>query len=202
MLSTTLTNNRIINGAVVKYKTEGNVLTLQIEGNHLIALNTYCKINITGLDIVNDYQSLNNGYILTDIFNGIKTFYAINDTLLETTINVKNYHNSVATQVISGTPIVTTANESWAINVSNITKFNFQLIESNIVNFNTAKIEITPFKENGTEMISDVYDDGSGVNYSLHEQKLDFKNYDYFVLSLKDSPSSATNIPIIITHIL
>ena len=202
MLSTTLTNNRIINGAVVKYKTEGNVLTLQIEGNHLIALDTYCKINITGLIVVNDYQSLNNGYILTDIFNGIKTFYAINNTLLETTINIKNYHNSVATQVVGGTPVVTTANESWAINVSNITKFNFQLIQSNIVNFNTAKIEITPFKENGTEMISDVYDDGSGVNYSLHEQKLDFINYDYFVLSLKDSPSSATNIPIIITEIL
>ncbi len=41
MLSTTLTNNRVINGAVVRYKTEGNVLTLQIEGNHLIAIGTY-----------------------------------------------------------------------------------------------------------------------------------------------------------------
>lgn len=195
MLSTTLTNNRIINGAVVKYKTEGNVLTLQIEGNHLIALDTYCKINITGLIVVNDGDN-------NDIFNGTKIFQAISNTILEATIILSSVYNNVNLQVVSGTPVVTTANQSWIINVSNITKFNFQLIESNIVNFNTAKIEITPFKENGTEMISDVYDDGSGVNYSLHEQKLDFKNYDYFVLSLKDSPSSATNIPIIITEIL
>lgn len=195
MLSTTLTNNRIINGAVVKYKTEGKILTIQIEGNHLIALNTYCKINITGLIVVNDGDN-------NDIFNGTKIFKAISNTILEATVILSSVYNNVNLQVVGGTPVVTTANASWIINVSNVTKFNFQLIESNIVNFNTAKIEITPFKENGTEMISDIYDDGSGVNYSLHEQKLDFKNYDYFVLSLKDSPSSATNIPIIITEIL
>jgi hypothetical protein len=45
MLSTTLTNNKVVNGAVVKYKTEGKILTLQIEGNHLIALNTYKFFN-------------------------------------------------------------------------------------------------------------------------------------------------------------
>ncbi len=195
MLSTTLTNNRIINGAVVKYKTEGKILTIQIEGNHLIALDTYCKINITGLIVVNNGDN-------NDIFNGTKIFEAISNTILEATVILSSVYNNVNLQVVGGTPVVTTANESWIINVSNITKFNFQLINSIIVNFNTAKIEIIPFKENGTEMISDVYDDGSGVNYSLHEQNLDFKNYDYFVLSLKDSPSSATNIPIIITEIL
>ena len=195
MLSTTLTNNRVINGAVVKYKTEGNVLTLQIEGNHLIALDTYCKINIAGLVVVNDGANL-------DIFNGTKIFEAVSNTILEATIILLVVYDNVNLQVVSGTPVVTTANSSWIINVPNITRFNFQLIKSNIVNFNTAKIEITPFKENGTEMISDIYDEGGGANYSLHEQNLEFNNYDYFVLSLKDSPSSATNIPIIITHIL
>ena len=202
MLSTTLTNNRIINGAVVKYKTEGNVLTLQIEGNHLIALDTYCKINITGLNIVNDYQSLNTGYILTDIFNGIKTFYAINDTLLETTINVKNYHNSVATQVISGTPVVTTANNSWIINCNQIKEFNFKLINSNIVNFNSASIEIVATTSNGTITIGDEYNDGTGSLFSLHEKYLEFYKYQTFALQLKNSPNSATNIPIIIEPVL
>lgn len=203
MLSTTLTNNRVINGAVVRYKIENNYyLTIQIEANHLIALDTYCKINITGLNIVNDFKDYNSGNVLTDIFNGTKAFKAISNTILEAVINIGYYYSPVFFEVISGTPVVTTANPSWIINVSNATRFNFQLIKSNIVNFNTAKIEIIPFKNNGTEMISDVYDDGSGANYSLHEQNLDFTTYDYFTLSLKDSPSSATNIPIIITHIL
>ena len=198
MLSTTLTNNRIINGAIVKYKTEGNVLTLQIEGNHLIALDTYCKINITGLNIVNDYQSLNTGYILTDIFNGIKTFYAINDTLLETTINVKNYHNSVATQVISGTPVVTTANESWAINVSNAKKYNFKLINSVIENFNGALIEVFATKSNGLIGDSDYYNNGTNGIRSLHETYLNFIGYQTATFKLYNSANSSTNIPIII----
>jgi len=198
MLSTTLTNNRVINGAVVKYKTEGNVLTLQIEGNHLIALNTYCKINITGLNIVNDYQSLNTGYILTDIFNGIKTFYAINDTLLETTINVKNYYNPVATQVISGTPVIITANESWTVNVSNIKKYNFKLINSAIENFNGALIEVFATKSNGLAGDSDYYNNGTNGIRSLHETYLNFINYQTATFKIYNSPNSLTNIPIII----
>jgi hypothetical protein len=198
MLSTTLTNNRVINGAVVKYKTEGNVLTLQIEGNHLIALNTYCKINITGLNIVNDYQSLNTGYILTDIFNGIKTFYAINDTLLETTINVKNYYNPVATQVISGTPVIITANESWTVNVSNTKKYNFKLINSAIENFNGALIEVFATKSNGLIGDSDFYNNGTNGIRSLHETYLNFINYQTATFKIYNSPNSLTNIPIII----
>ena len=204
MLSTTLTNNRIINGAVVKYKTEGNVLTLQIEGNHLIALNTYCKINITGLVIVNDYQSLNTGYILTDIFNGIKTFYAINDTLLETTINIKNYHNSVATQVISGTPVVTTANESWIINTTFLKKFNCKLINNAIENFNSALIEVFATKSNGLIGDSDFYSNGTNGDpkiYSIHEQNLTFINYQTATFKLYNSPNSLTNIPLIIEEL-
>jgi hypothetical protein len=194
MFSTTLTNNRVINGAVVKYKTEGKILTLQIEGDHLIALNTYCKINITGL-VVND---INNN----DIFNGTKIFEAVSNTVLETTIVLSAVYNNISLQVVSGTPVVITANNSWIINCDQIKEFNFKLINSNIVNFNLSSIEIVATTSNGTITIGDEYNDGSGSLFSLHEKYLEFYKYQTFTLQLKNSPNSATNIPIIIEPVL
>ncbi len=191
MLSTTLTNNRIINGAVVKYKTEGNVLTLQIEGNHLIALDTYCKINITGLIVVNDGDN-------NDIFNGTKIFEAISSTLLETTITLSVVYNNINLQVISGTPVVTTANESWTVNVSNTKKYNFKLINSAIENFNGALIEVFATKSNGLIGDSDYYNNGTNGIRSLHETYLNFINYQTATFKIYNSPNSLTNIPIII----
>lgn len=191
MLSTTLTNNRIINGAVVKYKTEGNVLTLQIEGNHLIALDTYCKINITGLIVVNDGDNI-------DIFNGTKIFQAVSSTLLETTITLSVVYNNINLQVISGTPIVTTTNESWTINVSNTKKYNFKLINSAIENFNGALIEVFATKSNGLIGDSDYYNNGTNGIRSLHETYLNFIGYQTATFKIYNSPNALTNIPIII----
>lgn len=195
MLSTTLTNNRVINGAVVKYKTEGKILTLQIEGNHLIALNTYCKINITGLAVVSD---VNNN----DIFNGTKIFEAVSNTVLEATVVLLAIYDNINLQVVSGTPVVITANNSWIINCNQIKEFNFKLINSNIVNFNSSSIEIVATTSNGTITIGDEYNDGTGSLFSLHEKYLEFYKYQTFTLQLKNSPNSATNIPIIIEPVL
>lgn len=196
MLSTTLTNNRVINGAIVRYKIENNhYLTIQIEANHLIALDTYCKINITGLNIVNDGNN-------NDIFNGIKIFEAISNTILETTVTLSGTYDNVNLQVISGVPVVTTANESWTVNCEQIKEFNFKLINSAIVNFNTASIEIIATKSNNITTIGDEYNDGSGALFSLHEKYLEFFQYKTFTLQLKNSPNSATNIPIIIEPVL
>ena len=197
MLSTTLTNNRIINGAVVKYKTEGNVLTLQIEGNHLIALNTYCKINITGLNIVNDGNN-------NDIFNGIKIFQGVSNTILETTITLSVVYENVNLQVISGTPVVTTANESWTINTTFLKKFNCKLINNAIENFNSALIEVFATKSNGLIGDSDFYSNGTNGDpkiYSIHEQNLTFINYQTATFKLYNSPNSLTNIPLIIEEL-
>jgi hypothetical protein len=191
MLSTTLTNNRVINGAVVRYKTEGNVLTLQIEGNHFIALNTYCKINITGLIVVND---INNN----DIFNGTKIFEAVSNTILETTITLSVVYDNVNLQVVSGTPVIITANESWTVNVSNIKKYNFKLINSAIENFNGALIEVFATKSNGLIGDSDYYNNGTNGIRSLHETYLNFINYQTATFKIYNSPNSLTNIPIII----
>lgn len=191
MLSTTLTNNRIINGAVVRYKTEGKILTLQIEGNHLIALDTYCKINITGLIVVNDGDN-------NDIFNGTKIFEAVSSTLLETTITLSVVYNNVNLQVVSGTPVVTTANESWIINVSNTKKYNFKLINSVIENFNGALIEVFATKSNGLIGDSDYYNNGTNGIRSLHETYLNFIGYQTATFKLYNSANSSTNIPIII----
>ena len=197
MLSTTLTNNRIINGAVVKYKTEGNVLTLQIEGNHLIALNTYCKINITGLNIVNDGNN-------NDIFNGIKIFQGVSNTILETTITLSVVYENINLQVISGTPVVTTANESWIINTTFFKKFNCKLINNAIENFNSALIEVFATKSNGLIGDSDFYSNGTNGDpkiYSIHEQNLTFINYQTATFKLYNSPNSLTNIPLIIEEL-
>ena len=197
MLSTTLTNNRIINGAVVKYKTEGNVLTLQIEGNHFIALNTYCKINITGLNIVNDGNN-------NDIFNGIKIFQGVSNTILETTITLSVVYENVNLQVISGTPVVTTANESWIINTTFFKKFNCKLINNAIENFNSALIEVFATKSNGLIGDSDFYSNGTNGDpkiYSIHEQNLTFINYQTATFKLYNSPNSLTNIPLIIEEL-
>lgn len=191
MLSTTLTNNRIINGAVVRYKTEGKILTLQIEGNHLIALDTYCKINITGLIVVNDGDN-------NDIFNGTKIFEAVSSTLLETTITLSVVYNNINLQVVSGTPVVTTANESWIINVSNTKKYNFKLINSAIENFNGALIEVFATKSNGLIGDSDYYNNGTNGIRSLHETYLNFIGYQTATFKLYNSANSSTNIPIII----
>ena len=191
MLSTTLTNNRVINGAVVRYKTQGKILTLQIEGTHLIALGTYCKINITGLVVVNDGSSNN-------IFNGTKIFEAISNTILEATITLLVVYNNVDLQVISGTPVVITANESWNLNVSFIKKYNFKLINSGIENFNGALIEVFATKSNGLIGDSDYYNNGTNNIRSLHETYLNFIGYQTATLKLYTSPNSSTNIPIII----
>lgn len=198
MLSTTLTNNRIINGAVVKYKTEGNVLTLQIEGNHLIALDTYCKINITGLIVIND---VNNN----DIFNGIKIFQGVSNTILETTITLSVVYENVNLQVISGTPVVTTANESWTINTTFLKKFNCKLINNAIENFNSSLIEVFATKSNGLIGDSDFYSNGTNSDpkiYSIHEQNLTFINYQTATFKLYNSPNSLTNIPLIIEELI
>jgi hypothetical protein len=197
MLSTTLTNNRVINGAVVKYKTEGKILTLQIEGNHLIALDTYCKINITGLIVIND---VNNN----DIFNGIKIFEAVSNTILETTITLSVVYENINLQVISGTPVVTTANESWIINTTFFKKFNCKLINNAIENFNSALIEVFATKSNGLIGDSDFYSNGSNSDpkiYSIHEQNLTFINYQTATFKLYNSPNSLTNIPLIIEEL-
>ena len=197
MLSTTLTNNRIINGAVVKYKTEGNVLTLQIEGNHLIALNTYCKINITGLTIFNNGNN-------NDIFNGIKIFQGVSNTILETTITLSVVYENINLQVISGTPVVTTANESWIINTTFFKKFNCKLINNAIENFNSALIEVFATKSNGLIGDSDFYSNGTNGDpkiYSIHEQNLTFINYQTATFKLYNSPNSLTNIPLIIEEL-
>ena len=191
MLSTTLTNNRVINGAVVRYKTEGNVLTLQIEGNHLIALDTYCKINITGLAVVNDGANL-------DIFNGTKIFQAVSNTILEATVILSVVYDNVNLQVVSGTPVIITANESWTVNVSNIKKYNFKLINSAIENFNGALIEVFATKSNGLAGDSDYYNNGTNGIRSLHETYLNFINYQTATFKIYNSPNSLTNIPIII----
>ncbi len=191
MFSTTLTNNRVINGAVVKYKTEGKILTIQIEGNHLIALDTYCKINITGLAVVNDGANL-------DIFNGTKIFEAVSNTILEATVILSVVYDNVNLQVVSGTPVIITANESWTVNVSNTKKYNFKLINSAIENFNGALIEVFATKSNGLIGDSDFYNNGTNGIRSLHETYLNFINYQTATFKIYNSPNSLTNIPIII----
>jgi hypothetical protein len=199
MLSTTLTNNRVINEAVVKYKIDNNYyLTIQIEGNHLIAIDTYCKINITGLDVVNNFKDYSSNNVLTDIFNGTKTFKATTSTTLEVVINIAHYYSPVFFEVISGTPVITTANESWDIDVSTVRKYNCKLINSGIENFNGALIEVFATKSNGLIGDSDYYNNGTNGIRSLHETYLNFIGYQTATFKIYNSPNALTNIPIII----
>jgi len=194
MLSTTLTNNRVVNGAVVKYKTEGEILTLQIEGNHLIALDTYCKINLTGLAVVNDASN-------NDIFNGTKIFEAVSNTILETTIVLLEVYNNISLQVISGTPVVNIVNAIWELDSG---KYLFQTTNAGNVNWNSNKIKIFAEYQNG-DLTNSVYYTQQN-NYNNYEFSIDGRTLTFDGLIKKatitlQTLDSLTNIPLFITKL-
>ena len=191
MLSTTLTNNRVINGAVVKYKTEGKILTLQIEGNHLIALNTHCKINITGLIVVND---VNNN----DIFNGTKIFEAVSNTILETTIVLLAIYDNISLQVVSGTPVVNIVNDIWQLEPG---RYKIQTIASADVNWNGNKIKIFADYYNGSVSPSYFYTEQNNIDngeYGIAGATLTFDGYVKKGNIALQTVNALTNIPLLI----
>ena len=193
MLSTTLTNTRVINGAVVKYKTEGNVLTLQIEGNHLIAISAYCKINITGLVVVNNGTNL-------DIFNGTKIFEAVSNTVLKTTITLLVVQNNINLQIISGTPVVTTVNGLWELPSG---KYLFQLIDNIISNWNGNRIKIYVEYVNGDISPFELYPQFTSLatnQVSISGRILTFDGLTKKVIITLENADNLTNIPLIITE--
>jgi hypothetical protein len=187
---TTLTN-RILIGAVVKYKTEGQILTLQIEGNHLIALNTHCKINITGLIVVND---LNNN----DIFNGTKIFEAVSSNILETTIVLLAVYDNISLQVVSGTPVVNIVNDIWQLEPG---KYKIQTIASADVNWNGNKIKIFADYYNGSVSPSYFYTEQNNIDngeYGIAGATLTFDGYVKKGNIALQTINALTNIPLLI----
>ena len=193
MLSTTLTNNRVINGAVVKYKTEGEVLTLQIEGNHLIAIGTYCKINIAGLVVVDNGTNF-------DIFNGTKIFKAVSNTVLETTITLLVVQDNINLQIISGTPVVTTVNGLWELTSG---KYLFQLIDNIISNWNGNRIKIYVEYVNGNISPFELYPQFTSLatnQVSISGRILTFDGLTKKAIITLENTDNLTNIPLIITE--
>lgn len=187
---TTLTNRTLI-GAVVKYKTEGKILTLQIEGNHLVALNTHCKINITGLIVVND---LNNN----DIFNGTKIFEAVSNTILETTIVLLAVYDNISLQVVSGTPVVNIVNDIWQLEPG---KYKIQTIASADVNWNGNKIKIFADYYNGSVSPSYYYTEQNNIDngeYGIAGATLTFDGYVKKGNIALQTINALTNIPLLI----
>jgi hypothetical protein len=187
---TTLTNRTLI-GAVVKYKTEGKILTLQIEGNHLIALNTHCKINITGLIVVND---LNNN----NIFNGTKIFEAVSNTILETTIVLLAVYDNISLQVVSGTPVVNIVNDIWQLEPG---KYKIQTIASADVNWNGNKIKIFADYYNGSVSPSYLYTEQNNIDngeYGIAGATLTFDGYVKKGNIALQTINALTNIPLLI----
>jgi hypothetical protein len=187
---TTLTNRTLI-GAVVKYKTEGKILTLQIEGNHLIALNTNCKINITGLIVFND---LNNN----DIFNGTKIFEAVSNTILETTIVLLAVYDNISLQVVSGTPVVNIVNDIWQLEPG---KYKIQTINSADVNWNGNKIKIFADYYNGSVSPSYFYTEQNNIDngeYGIAGATLTFDGYVKKGNITLQTINALTNIPLLI----
>jgi len=187
---TTLTNRALI-GAVVKYKTEGKILTLQIEGNHLVALNTHCKINITGLIVVND---LNNN----DIFNGTKIFEAVSNTILETTIVLLAVYDNISLQVVSGTPVVNIVNDIWQLEPG---KYKIQTIASADVNWNGNKIKIFADYYNGSVSPSYFYTEENNIDngeYGIAGATLTFDGYVKKGNIALQTINALTNIPLLI----
>lgn len=187
---TTLTNRTLI-GVVVKYKTEGKILTLQIEGNHLVALNTHCKINITGLIVVND---LNNN----DIFNGTKIFEAVSNTILETTIVLLAVYDNISLQVASGTPVVNIVNDIWQLEPG---KYKIQTIASADVNWNGNKIKIFADYYNGSVSPSYFYTEQNNIDngeYGIAGATLTFDGYVKKGNIALQTINALTNIPLLI----
>jgi hypothetical protein len=187
---TTLTS-RILIGAVVKYKTEGKILTLQIEGNHLIALNTHCKINITGLIVVND---LNNN----NIFNGTKIFEAVSNTILETTIVLLAVYDNISLQVVSGTPVVNIDNAIWQLEPG---RYKIQTINSADVNWNGNKIKIFADYYNGSVSPSYLYTEQNNIDngeYGIAGATLTFDGYVKKGNIALQTINALTNIPLLI----
>jgi hypothetical protein len=187
---TTLTNRALI-GAVVKYKTEGKILTLQIEGNHLIALNTHCKINITGLIVVND---VNNN----DIFNGTKIFEAVSNTILETTIVLLAIYDNISLQVVSGTPVVNIVNDIWQLEPG---RYKIQTIASADVNWNGNKIKIFADYYNGSVSPSYFYTEQNNIDngeYGIAGATLTFDGYVKKGNIALQTVNALTNIPLLI----
>jgi len=187
---TTLTNRTLI-GAVVKYKTEGKILTLQIEGNHLIALNTHCKINITGLIVVND---VNNN----DIFNGTKIFEAVSNTILETTIVLLAIYDNISLQVVSGTPVVNIVNDIWQLEPG---RYKIQTIASADVNWNGNKIKIFADYYNGSVSPSYFYTEQNNIDngeYGIAGATLTFDGYVKKGNIALQTVNALTNIPLLI----
>ena len=187
---TTLTSRTLI-GAVVKYKTEGKILTLQIEGNHLIALNTDCKINITGLIVVND---VNNN----DIFNGTKIFEAVSNTILETTIVLLAVYDNISLQVVSGTPVVNIVNDIWQLEPG---RYKIQTIASADVNWNGNKIKIFADYYNGSVSPSYYYTEQNNIDngeYGIAGATLTFDGYVKKGNIALQTINALTNIPLLI----
>jgi hypothetical protein len=187
---TTLTNRTLI-GAVVKYKTEGKILTLQIQGNHLIALNTRCKINITGLIVVND---VNNN----DIFNGTKIFEAVSNTILETTIVLLAVYDNISLQIVSGTPVVNIVNDIWQLEPG---KYKIQTIASADVNWNGNKIKIFADYYNGSVSPSYFYTEQNNIDngeYGIAGATLTFDGYVKKGNIALQTINALTNIPLLI----
>ena len=190
----TLTNRTLI-GAVVKYKTEGNILTLQIESNHLIAINTNCKINITGLIVVND---LNNN----NIFNGTKIFEAVSNTILETTIVLLAVYDNISLQVVSGTPVVNIVNDIWQLEPG---KYKIQTINSADVNWNGNKIKIFADYYNGSVSPSYFYTEQNNIDngeYGIAGATLTFDGYVKKGNITLQTINALTNIPLLIYKLL
>ena len=189
---TTLTNRALI-GAVVKYKTEGKILTLQIEGNHLIALNTHCKINITGLDVV-DYVNNNN------IFNGTKIFEAVSNNILEATIILSAVYDNmnISLQIASGTPVVNIVNDIWQLEPG---RYKIQTIASADVNWNGNKIKIFADYYNGSVSPSYFYTEENNIDngeYGIAGATLTFDGYVKKGNIALQTVNALTNIPLLI----
>ena len=185
---------RLLASAVVKYKIDNQVLTLQIESNHFVSINTYCKINITGLSIVNDIGN-------NDIFNGTKIFKAISNTILETTVTLLAIYDNKNLQIISGTPVVNIVNSSWELESG---RYLFQVATGGNVNWNNNKIKI--YAEFNNQELSPItlYPENTSLatnEISINGRILTFEGQIDKVYIALNNIDNITNIPLLITKL-
>ena len=150
-----------------------------------------CKINITGLIVVND---LNNN----DIFNGTKIFEAVSNTILETTIVLLAVYDNISLQVVSGTPVVNIDNAIWQLEPG---RYKIQTIDSADVNWNGNKIKIFADYYNGSVSPSYFYTEQNNIDngeYGIAGATLTFDGYVKKGNIALQTINALTNIPLLI----
>jgi len=189
---------RLLASAVVSSSTEDNYFVITItKPNHGISINTYVKINITGLDFY--IANLANGTKAQDFYNGDKIFIATTANNLVYKVQLRIFPAVLG--IIGGTPVVNIINTSWELDSG---KYLFQTTSGVNVNWNGNKIKIFAEYQNG-DLTNSVYYTQQN-NYNNYEFSIDGRTLTFDGLVKKatitlQTIDSLTNIPLFITKL-